>query len=259
MVPDDVGGFDVGCNAANDCPPAKGGIKVIGNAGSCTSGFMGRRTDGSNDYVVLITAGHRFQFAQSGGNQTWTHSGEVAGTTVDRVWANDTTLPSDVGIIKVDPDFRPTNKNKILTANADPTVQNVGYWFSTLYHHGVGLPVCRMGSGSPRPSGNPFKKCGSIEKWAVDRKSCKGPGFKPPCSVIENVMVVSFDSIAGDSGGPYWLNNQYTPLTAIGLHVHSQKDTLEDPVGWYTPINEAVKALQDRKNITVHVCLDADC
>ena len=43
------------CSDEN-CPPAKAGLQLDGNAGFCTSGFVGMRTDGP-DHQVLLTAG----------------------------------------------------------------------------------------------------------------------------------------------------------------------------------------------------------
>ena len=74
VVRQDTPVFDDACNGADDCRPAKGGIKLSGSKSFCTSGFVGKRTDG-NPHLVLLTTGHCWAFAQNSGDTDWWHAG----------------------------------------------------------------------------------------------------------------------------------------------------------------------------------------
>lgn len=258
--------FDA-CVSAKECPPAKGGIRIDGTNSYCTSGFMAKRTDEGDPYLVLITAGHCLQFAHSGSGP-WKHDDESVGWSDGRVFEAKSppqaypVLPTDVGIIDLKQSFEPTNKNRILTTNTG-TIMTVGSWALSPGFHVVGTPVCRMGAGSASKQGWPARKCGQVNQYRQTNLSCKSAGEGPPCAWIEDTMRVSFDSTGGDSGGPYWFGNAGTdsPLMAMGIHVHSQVDgdDPDDKRGWYTPISLAIGQLAIRKDIHVSICLASNC
>jgi hypothetical protein len=175
------------CDSANNCPAAKAGIRLNGNTSYCTTGFVGQRTDGT-DHLVVMTAGHCWQFAQSN-NTSWEHNDQLVGTSEQRVWNSSSSapypeIPSDVGIVDLASGFIPGAANKILTANANPTVELINRVATGAAWHIVGTPVCRMGAGSANTPGYPAKKCGTVIAVQDDSLSCKGPGSQPPCATV---------------------------------------------------------------------------
>ena len=256
------------CNSAQECRPAKGGIKLIGQVSYCTSGFMGRRLDDPDQPLVLFTAGHCHEFAQGSWNR-WEHG---IGTGKETVGWNEqdgiiydssaADQPTDVMLIDLRGAFEPaTIWNKVLVASGSQTVTTVTSFATDQNAHNVGTPVCRMGAGSAETSGFPSKVCGTVKKKSQTNRSCKGPGTSGPCTWIKNTVKVSFDSIGGDSGGPYWKGPQSgtSPVKAMGIHVHSEYPDTSSAKGWYTPIHRAIAALDWKNGVTVKVCTDTNC
>lgn len=254
--------FDV-CNDYTDCPKAKGGIELVGtkiisgNHVHCTAGFVGKQTSPGTAHLVLLTAGHCFEFGQEQGEDTWRHNGDLVGHQDGRVWQKNQYNPklaADVGVIDLDGDFVPSDKNRLLTR---PTSSGLGDVDSQAGYHAVGDPVCAFGVGSHT------KRCGDIYAHSFDNLTCKNPGTgsdAEPCSMLAYTITVDFDMSPGDSGGPYWEGGQYneSPWKAMGMHTHSDKDGTTSARAWYVPISTQLGALAD-KGIDVYLCTNTNC
>lgn len=256
-----------------DCSSAKAGLRIVApNGNTCTEGPYVRR--GSVNRI--ITAGHCFGL-NGGSGETWEHHGEPVAESSGNTWSlhdHNPGDPSDLALtdagifLATASGYQPSEYNKAVFYDADDDVLRQGHFISWSY--GVAQPVngqvCRTGWKS---FGNPaFRPCGRIVQTDHWQWSCKGPGTTPPCAAIDHEWKVDFDTIAGDSGGPY-----YSPPTLswnaslYGIATHSVKDdkcTDDDPDtlcrAWYTPTSWIVSGMAHDLDVTIsRFCVDADC
>jgi len=151
--------------------------------------------------------------------------------------------------------FEATAMNKLLSSNASGGV--VGYVNDDTGTHNPGTPVCAFGAKSEQ------KRCGEVDAWSYDNKTCKGEGTQSeaePCSTVDITMEVSFDLSPGDSGAPYWEGpaSNTSPWRAMGMHTHSKKDSASNPFGWYVTTTGMLLALGD-KGFDIRLCLNTSC
>jgi hypothetical protein len=244
-----------------DCWPMKAGLQILqpSSGRSCTAGFVGKITQPYIGYVV-VTAGHCLP-ATSG--TSWSHSGNTIGTEQDHTWTQAFDPGADAGYIDYSPPAG--DRNGILIKNNDNWIGHItGTQFSA--HHFTGVPICRMGYGSYLATGSP-KSCGTIVNQDVRKKSCYTPpsGGSEVCAWILHETVVSFDSVGGDSGGPYYFNpddpnaddKDHTKI--YGIHTHSGPDDVASSKGWFSPIDKVTAELYSQHGDLISVCVTPTC
>jgi hypothetical protein len=237
------------------CLPLKGGIEIDGLNPStqyCTSGFLVRRTDVSPQTLNVLTAGHCVQFANDT-THNWTHSGTAIGPNLLKnsvkveTWQSNAV--ADVGLIKVI--SYPSTRDNLLTDESPVTIRPV-YAYELHQYQSVGSIVCRMGRTS-------YLDCGTI----LDNDETK-PSVVGSSSVnILHTVVVSFDSIAGDSGGPVFVTvdepGEGLHTYAYGTHVDSERPDGVGKHGWYSPFDYAISALQTIHGVSIVLCTTTSC
>lgn len=225
------------------CLPAKAGIGVTSaQVGSeCTLGF-GVRVITGTDYHGVVTAGHCFRAGGgTGEGDDWRHSvGGVwnkVGDAEKQTWYSG--ADADVGLI--DYSTVPADRDNYWTASGTHDVTGV----MTNGEMQIGDVVCRTG----RNSGH---DCGYVVDTDETRDSeMEGIGTR----LIDHQWVVGFDSIGGDSGGPYTASNK-----AWGIHNHStDPGEAGHPMGWYSTPSWTTLEYQSRWGITFQYCLTDSC
>lgn len=149
----------------------------------------------------------------------------------------------------------PAVKNKILLANG----ATVGYLTSyTLADYQLlNAQVCRTGGGTIINGG---PECGQINLRDQNRVSC--PPSNPSCSspVIHHQWEVNFDSVGGDSGGPYYDPDASNNVSFYGTHTHSTDPCVSNCHGWYSPGDWVYSAIQDEMQVTIlYYCVNSSC
>jgi V8-like Glu-specific endopeptidase len=73
--------------------------------------------------------------------------------------------------------------------------------------------------------------------------------------LIDHQVTVDFDSLGGDSGGPYYAstNGSY----AAGIHTHSLDP--EDETGWFSTLGYAKSAYKSHTGIDYVYCVTDSC
>lgn len=212
----------------NDCLPEKGGIGAYDGdhtASKCTTGFIMKTLAGpSGAFRGITTAGHCFVWApgQNGYGDPWRHvlnnaPDEGIGHAREETWF--TNSDADFGII----DFTgiPTDLNDFVAYN-DGTTRSMTHRAENAEQMQNGN-VCSFGFASGR-------KCGTIKFPNVDRPSERTLNGTVYSKMLHNQWEVSFDSIGGDSGGPYFT----TTNMGFGTHVHSGSGS--GARGWYSTL-----------------------
>ena len=252
-VESDEAGVTDACTITS-CGKAKAGLKIYRGTKACTSGVLGRRSNGN---IVVLTAGHCFAL-NGGSSQSWFHDGTLAGSSSGNTWYDG--ADADSGFLNISSAWTPEVYNKILR-NDGTTNGTVGYitHFTVALGQFVGAQVCRTGIGSlPNPQ---FPRCGQIELVDQSRVSC--PPAQPYCSypVIDHQWQVDYDSTGGDSGGPYYTPDGSTNVTFYGTHTHSNVDTCGSLChGWYSPGDWAYTAIFDHLGLLIsYYCVNTDC
>lgn len=243
--------FADACVSVTDCWPAKGGIHIYanGNVGhKCTSGFLVRRSD--TGVLMMVTAGHCIQ-AWGGYNVEWKHSGARFGFATLETFSRFT--QADVGLISVW--YDPPARNTVLVSSSNPSdpgaTRQVSYVKPTAQQV-VGDWVCRMGVTSGRD-------CGTITRVDEDGLSCDPVPEPDLCYWVHHTNVVSFDSLGGDSGGPYFAWSPYACcIYAYGTHVHSEEGVGAN-AGWYSPVEWGIIAFNTQHPYSYWLCTDTDC
>lgn len=249
----------------DDCPNLKGGLRIDATDATCTSGYLGRRTDGSNADIVMVTAGHCIASSSA---STWKHHGTGFGTeNSNHGWNNNSA--ADVGFIKLWDDQVPANKNMFLSKPGYATTAELtGY--RTFSEQVIGMQVCRIGWGSSNHhSANAYylaRQCGQIETYDTDTASTTDNNSQScasgTCKYIQKMKAVDFDSWAGDSGGTIFEQNSpvEAPTNLLGTHVHSQ-DTggyPDDDKGWYSPYTQGTAGFAN-DGIDIDACFTSSC
>lgn len=79
---------------------------------------------------------------------------------------------------------------------------------------------------------------------------------------VRHTNIVSFDSIGGDSGGPYYFTSGLAVI-AQGTHVHSDEPGELEPGeplrGWFTPITWGSSQMVTSFGFDYSVCVTASC
>ncbi|MFO7533539.1 MAG: hypothetical protein R6W93_13850 [Candidatus Limnocylindrales bacterium] len=249
----------------DDCPNLKGGLKIAATGATCTSGYLGRRTDGSHDDIVMVTAGHCIATSS---DATWKHNGTGFGTeNPNHGWNNNSA--ADVGFITVWSGHVPSNKNTFLSKPGTGTSAALtGY--RTFSQQIIGMQVCRIGWGSSNyHSSNSYytaRQCGQIITYDTDTASTTDNNSQScvdgTCKYIQKMKAVDFDSWAGDSGGTIFEQNSPVddPTKLLGTHVHSQ-DTggyPADDKGWYSPYTQGTIRFGN-DDIDIDGCFSSSC
>lgn len=231
-----------------NCLPAKAGIDLgsaqIGNP--CTTGFIVRMTTSGTGYYAILTAGHCFRAGgDSGEGDDWYHSVDgpdyLIGEAEKQTWYDG--ADADVGVI----DFAvvPADRNEMFvdwytSSGYFPTRSMTDIAYNV--EQGVNGQVCRMGAASGRT-------CGRIRYVSVTRPSViSGIGTR----MIDRQNEVDFDSIGGDSGGPYFLNE-----SGYGIHIHS--GTPSEAKGWYSTMTWMQIEYESRWGQGWTYCLTNSC
>jgi hypothetical protein len=203
----------------------KGGLEInphlgdIGTSHRCTSGFVVRDT---NNYYKIMTAGHCIEVF-GGYGQNWYHNDDLFGHGRYDTFYVGLSLPADVGLTTIADNEIPSPNNQIYTGNGN--VRNItgvrGMWEWPQF-----ADVQRYGTNSGWDQG-------TIVLINESRPSTVSYGTMTVTQAVE----VDFDSKIGDSGGPVYAlaPSGGTNRLALGVHVHSDPDTNEDPHGWYSP------------------------
>lgn len=242
------------CNNRNDCRPIKGGLRIGRNGVfRCTSGFIGKRRD--NGSHVVLTAGHCL--TENGGvgecnpaGPAWQHHddrfGCAKGHSLKPSDCDGNQCPADVGWIKTDAteDVHPRNK---IMASDKFDLRSIERVLSGP-DLAVNDVVCRAG-GNNDPQSNMWK-CGQIKKTCVDKPN--GEGWTILCTAT-----VAFDSLPGDSGGPYIRTDIYPPgvaiYSAVGIHSHSSDSGCDTCRSWFTKANRV------ENNSPADICTTGSC
>lgn len=227
----------------SDCAPVKGGIGMYSAqiTNPCTTNFIVKVTTGT-DYFGILTAGHCFRAGNdSGEGDDWMHTITGApdlkiGDARKQTWYNG--ADADVGLIQLT--SIPADKNRFYATTGRNLVT-----YSLSGAQQEGDLVCRTG----RTSGY---DCGYIIGTNESRPSeIVGIGTR----TIDHQWVVDFDSVGGDSGGPY-----YETSTGKGIHTHStEPGDAGHPRGWYSPLDWARVEYNNRWAVTWLYCLNDTC
>lgn len=248
------------CTDMAHCWPMKGGIRVrlvANTAYKCTSGYMARRTD--TNALVVVTAGHCLALANNSGTDYWGHKTNPSaannfGHELANTWFNDSL--ADVGLLTLDADAVAAldGEEKNTLHAYDPSTNYPVLGVRSAAYQLPGDAVCRMGWGTWHATGQ-GRTCGIVGSVTDARlKSCES-GLS--CSTyIKHQWKVSFDSVAGDSGGPVYQQKSGYDI-AYGTHVHSGSGS--GAVGWYSPIEWGIAAYSTVKSYTYSVCISSGC
>ena len=243
------------CVNGGDCRPIKGGIAVTSSTGwPCTSGFVVKQSGGGP--LRLLTAGHCLDVAGDEGID-WKHDGIKFGDALKDTWQYPNYVrTADVGLIDID-----SGELSQMTRDND-------------MHRGAGevWPVIGSVNGANQMQGTALYRYGRasgtdsglINGLYANRESCVGPPINH-CMTVTKTIRVNFDSIGGDSGGPYWYYVPAYPgpglrVIAMGTHVHSEEDG--DPLpwwGWYSPVDVGAAQYLANWDYTYSLCVTAGC
>lgn len=146
---------------------------------------------------------------------------------------------ADVGVI--DYTAVPTDRNNFWTDSGVKSMTSV----PTSSSMQIGDFVCRVGRASGHDCGFVVDTDESMPSEITDVGT----------RTIHHQWVVGFDSIGGDSGGPYFISNE-----GWGIHTHST-DPGEPghPKGWYSPLTWTVVEYQQRWGVTFQYCVTDAC
>lgn len=152
---------------------------------------------------------------------------------------------ADVGLVDLNPP--PADNNNIYVGGSVP-VRNV-VLIMTNASTIKGSFLCRMGFNSGRD-------CGVI----VDRdETMPSPAWDGgPVRNIDHQVLVNFDSVGGDSGGPYFSDT--TGAAGYGLHTHSlDPGDPGYPLGWFSTLEWAKSTYESRTGIVYVYCVTDAC
>jgi Trypsin len=235
--------FDAGPYCWQDCLPEKGGIGIYNQqhtAWKCTTGFSVRVTTGT-DYHGLVTAGHCDVTAAGdhGIGDNWMHTvsgapDEGVSEIVNDTWYNG--ADADVGLS--DYFSVPSDLNAFVAWNTG-AVNQLTSLASSQPQDGI-VTAFAYASG---------RRVGTITVPNVTRSS-DVPGIATKS--IDHQWEVNFDSIPGDSGGPYFSGSQ-----GYGIHVDSLDPA--DHRGWYSTLWWARGEYMSRHGVTFDYCLTNSC
>ncbi|MCY7287541.1 MAG: S1 family peptidase [Cryobacterium sp.] len=206
----------------NDCRPVKGGIQVLGDDGPldyCTSAFLAKTSGGTKR---LVTAGH-CMVARKG--HIWKHDGSPLGTALDHTLdssestcgASGNDYCADAGWFDLDGSETPLpDPHQLLRTT-------LVYSFDGVRHDGAQLQgdlIYRAGRTTDLRSG--------LITARNQRRKTIGNGNT---YWIDDMFVMDRDARGGDSGGPYWVEYDFSGWRfrmVAGIHSHSTPDT-NDP------------------------------
>lgn len=245
------------CTNGNNCPPIKGGIAITAASGpGCTSGFIVKQSGTST--LRVLTAGHCLDVAGDVGVD-WLHDGVKFGDAMNDTWQPGYVRTADVGLISI-----------LAAQRALMTTDNImhggnGRLYAVVGQHNgsaqaVGMTACRYG----RTGGY---KCGAINALFANRESCVGVRPNETCVTVTKTIRANFDSLGGDSGGPWWYYKNLEPgigAIALGTHVHSsyEETPYQDPTpwhSWYSPIDIGATQYLANWDITYTLCRTDPC
>jgi hypothetical protein len=245
----------------------------------CTSGYLAKRTDGSHNNMVVVTAGHCIKYQSNHHSSAWYHKSSKVGDqqNPDNTGWRDNSH-GDVGFIDLTGNWDPGSAGSVVgkalshpfAGSPNPTLANVkDYW--TFEQQTVGTPVCRIEMGatlSPPNYNGAVRDCGLVKSYNTDvLASMTDPEVNScvsgNCKYIKYMKGVNFDSAGGDSGGTVFLEDDGAgdPVTLVGTHVHSIKDGTaavgpnKDLRGWYTSVTRGLNELyQNQGGINLQPC-----
>ncbi len=229
----------------NNCVPTKGGIKVesdlLGNP--CTTAFFVKVTTG-NVHRAILTAGHCFRAGgTSGAGIDWNHPvtgpDYAIGFAEGNTWFNGAN--ADVGVINL----------YTVPADRNDVYEGTGFGIQSITHITTESELsqdfflCRMGEHSG-------KTCGQID---LLNETMPSPIEGLASKMIDHQVVVDFDSLSGDSGGPYY--SATNGSWAVGIHTHS--GTTSEQVGWFSSLGWAQRAYENTTGDTYVYCVTDTC
>lgn len=228
------------CNNSADCRPLRGGIELVYlGIDRCTSGFVVKQS--ATAEIQFLTAGHCI--AVNGGyGATWYHNGTTIGDARRETWHPNHIRGGDVGLIDMFSAQVPTTKNLIHIGSGNS--RTVAGWDSSQY---VGDQSCRFGI-------NGGLDCGSIVEVNITKDS---PTPNDGTMKVTHTNVVNFDSLEGDSGGPFFYYGAGSYVIAQGTHVHS--GTAAEARSWFTPIAWGRTTFDEIWGYSYSVCVNSSC
>jgi hypothetical protein len=236
----DAASFADACINDHNCrDPLKGGLEInpaigdINTSRRCTSGFVVLDTNG---YFKIMTAGHCVDF-WGGYGQSWYHNDNLFGHGRYDTFVDGLELPADVGLTTIQDAEIPDPNNQIYTG--DGHIRNI-----TGVRDWDGWPI----DGSVQRYGtNSGWDIGTLKVRGERRESrieLTGPDL---VMIVTEANEISFDSKAGDSGGPVYAlaPSGGANRLALGVHVHSGDDDIATSRSWYSPQDIARQLYED--------------
>lgn len=245
------------CPKSNCHPPAKAGVGILSTqAGTgnndCTAGFVMRVSshpvETGEPFYAALTAGHCFRLVNSGLGVKWRHEiGDDAtrfGRALENTWFNGS--DADVGLLRFY--IVPSDRNNMVV-NTSGTLRSITE-IATPGEMNEGDMVCRIGRNSVPPA-----TCGNVTDLSENMPSPLYDGG--PSRSLEKQILVNFDSVSGDSGGPVYSPISGSFAEAYGTHVHSEDPA--DNLGWFSAVTYAINQMSSTHGITMSLCVTNAC